>query len=68
MVALLILTKLTPISVWTMMYFYKLMQVSVHLMQVPFGFFYVIYAMILDLRRLMMVFNVNNSGFYEGNA
>jgi hypothetical protein len=37
-------------------------------MQVPFGFFYVIYAMILDLWRLMMVFNANNSGFYEGNA
>jgi hypothetical protein len=37
-------------------------------MQVPFGFFYVIYAMILDLWRLMMVFNVNNAGFPEGNA
>jgi hypothetical protein len=37
-------------------------------MQVPFGSFYVIYAMILDLWRLMMVFNVNNAGFREGNA
>jgi hypothetical protein len=37
-------------------------------MQVPFGFFYVIYAIILDLRRLMTVFNVNNAGFREGNA
>jgi hypothetical protein len=40
----------------------------VHLMQVPFGFFYVTYAMILYLWRLMMVFNVNNAGFREGNA
>jgi hypothetical protein len=37
-------------------------------MQVPFGFFYVIYAMLLDLRRLIMVFNVNNAGFREDNA
>jgi hypothetical protein len=37
-------------------------------MQVPYGFFYVIYAMILDLRRLIMVFNVNNNGFREDSA
>jgi hypothetical protein len=37
-------------------------------MQVPFGFFYVIYAMILDLWRLAMVFNVTNAGFREGDA